>query len=616
MSDQSKDPVSELIGQMEAAGSLIESLEDEVAQLRRDLEQANVALRAAREEVSARGRALEEKDRAQTGSSDEISRLRSEMSELKSRHADEQIKLRNEHINELAEVRRTLEEQRRIDVAAASSDERVESLKEELRREREALEERHQAELEAIETSSKQWEEKLREGYREQEERHRLELDRALREHETRKEEQEKSLRAEFEARLAEERNTADERHEATMQALKNTAEGRETELQRDYQAVIDSQQAEIETLRAGIEAAGRRATEGRKGAIREVKKLAENRERDLKKTHSAKLAETNREAGKRIAAIQSQKEADNKALTARHAEESIRQKREYEERLMAEDERRKQETWALEERLTDLKIQRETELRSYNSRLKELESARLAQQSAAEENLERVVSGFRQGLSALENDVTELEDALEESESLRGKFESELTDLRDRLESGKLPALRRDTRSRREEAEGSEEKRIKELDAQRLLAEEKSQALEVQLKDAEKERRRTGGELKKALGDLKKLSDPEQRLRDGIALFNRSEHARAVASISKALGLPKVHVGMDGGSPSKPVLTFVWEEMAWRRYVSDPTEGIEEPRVYLSGTGDDPDELDDPDLRPNARMDSRGRLALGVQAR
>jgi hypothetical protein len=85
---------------------------------------------------------------------------------------------------------------------------------------------------------------------------------------------------------------------------------------------------------------------------------------------------------------------------------------------------------------------------------------------------------------------------------------------------------------------------------------------------------------------------------------------------MSKALGLPKVHVGADGGPDSptrKPVVTFVWDDMAWRRYVSDPTEGVDEPRVYLIGTGDDPQDIKC--LEPNARMDARGRLILGVQA-
>jgi hypothetical protein len=55
---------------------------------------------------------------------------------------------------------------------------------------------------------------------------------------------------------------------------------------------------------------------------------------------------------------------------------------------------------------------------------------------------------------------------------------------------------------------------------------------------------------------------------------------------------------------------------MAWRRYVSDPTDGIEEPRVYLTGTGEDPDEIDPSSRQPNARMNSRGHLTMGVQAR
>ncbi|MBA2693317.1 MAG: hypothetical protein H0U65_12655 [Rubrobacter sp.] len=620
MSEQPRDPIEELIGQMEAAGSLIESLEEEVAQLRRDLEQANVALGAAREEVSARGRALDDRGRAQESSSEEISRLRAEMDDIKSRHADEQIRLRNEHINELAEVRRSLEEQRRVDMAAASSDDRVEGLKEELRREREALEERHQADLEALETTSQQWEEQLREGYREQEERHQAEMEAALDESEKQREELERSLRAEFEAKLKDERGAASARYEETMQALKSAAEGRDSELQKDYRAVVESQQAEIESLRLGIEAAGRRAVEERKEAANEVKKLAEGRERELKKAHSAKVAAVKGEADRRVAALQSQKEADNKALTARHAEEMIRQRREYEERLVSEDERRKQETWALEERLSDLKIQRETEMRSYNSRFGKIEAARVASESAAEENVERVVAGFGREISAMENRISEMEDALEESESLRARLEEELSGLRTRIENGKPPSLRRATRDRREAgSDASDERKLRELDARRVLAEERAQSLEAAIKKTEAERDEANENLAQTREELKKISDPAQRLRDGISLFNSSEHAKAVASISKALGLPKVHAGMDEASPSKPTLTFVWEGMAWRRYVSDPMEGVEEPRVYLSGTGEDTADLNNgpgSPRSPNARMDSKGRLMLGVQAR
>ena len=129
-------------------------------------------------------------------------------------------------------------------------------------------------------------------------------------------------------------------------------------------------------------------------------------------------------------------------------------------------------------------------------------------------------------------------------------------------------------------------------------------------------ESRRNAEALRNALENLDRLSDPERRLREGIALFNESEHASTVASISRAFGLPKVHVALDDGTPGKPTLTFLWGDMAWRRYVSDPTEGVEEPRVYLTGTGEDPTEVEPASRRPNARMDSKGRLMVGVQAR
>jgi hypothetical protein len=65
-----------------------------------------------------------------------------------------------------------------------------------------------------------------------------------------------------------------------------------------------------------------------------------------------------------------------------------------------------------------------------------------------------------------------------------------------------------------------------------------------------------------------------------------------------------------------RPTLTFLWGDMAWRRYVSDPMEDINEPKVYLAGAGDVPSEIDESGRQLNARMDYRGRLTLGVQAR
>ncbi|HZC18100.1 MAG TPA: hypothetical protein VE225_00165, partial [Rubrobacteraceae bacterium] len=223
-------------------------------------------------------------------------------------------------------------------------------------------------------------------------------------------------------------------------------------------------------------------------------------------------------------------------------------------------------------------------------------------EQRRAEEEEER---------TRLEDRIAELEDALEES----GALEAEL---REALEEAKM----RD--EDRQLGEGWAERevddlvaRLEEADAAHLSAEERAADLEARLREAEEENKRLTGELQEALENLRRVSDPERRLRASISLFNASEHTRTVASISKALGLPKVHIGSDGdsGSPSKPVITFVWSGIAWRRYVSDPTEGVEEPRVYLIGAGDDPSDIRHPDLEPNARMDAQGRLILGVQA-
>ncbi|MBA3424602.1 MAG: hypothetical protein H0U04_08675 [Rubrobacter sp.] len=163
----------------------------------------------------------------------------------------------------------------------------------------------------------------------------------------------------------------------------------------------------------------------------------------------------------------------------------------------------------------------------------------------------------------------------------------------------------------------GDDLERLEESEAARALAEQRAQDLEAQLREARESSERTSAELESVRESLLRVSDPELRLRAGMELFNSSEHARTVASISKSLGLPKVHAGMGGdGVSGKPTFTFVWEEMGWRRYVSDPTEGVEEPRVYLVGNGDETPQQQGQEYEPNARMDARGRLTLGIQAR
>src|SRR5829696_2062877 len=611
MSEDPRDPLAGLAEGMEAAGALIESLEGEVESLRTDLEEAFAALKAAQDEVSARAGELEEMERARVEADRKAEDLRAEVTSLKQRHSDEQLRLSNEHINELAEVRRRLEEQRLTDVDAASTDARVEAIKEEFRRDREALETRYREEIEALKNASEHWEEQLRTSYQEQEARHAEELESVREQNSERERDLEQSLKRDFEQRLAEERSASEERHKAAIQTLRNTAAARELELQKDYEAVVERQQGELEALREELESSRRSLEERRKREIREVKALTERRENDLKKAHAARLAEAQEAAEKRVSALQAQREADNRALRARHAEETAQLRRESAERLAAEDERRKAETWALEERLGEAILQRETELQAYTARLKELEAATLTQRSAAAKDLEQVVGRFGAEISAYENRISDLEETLRESEASRNNLESLVDDLRN--EAGGTTGASTYGASEPDDDQG---RLLEDVEAQKILLEERAQDLEARLEAAREESIRSAEALSNALERLDRLSDPERRLREGIALFNASEHADTVSSISRAFGLPKVHAALDDGNPGKPTLTFLWDDMAWRRYISDPTDGVEEPRVYLTGTGEDPSEVEPSTRHPNARMNSRGHLTMGVQAR
>jgi chromosome segregation ATPase len=227
--------VVELAKGMEAAGALIESLEEEAANLRRDLERATATLRTAQVEVASSAGMLEVggRARARARAQRELEALRAENSDLKRRHSDEQLRLSNEHINELAAVRRRLEEQRRLDVETASSETRLDDLKEEFRREREALEVRHHGEVETLKQSSEQWEERLRIGYWVQEERHASELEAVRREAEERIGELESSLEESVERRVAEAKSASAEVQEATLRALRDAEAGRKLELQK-----------------------------------------------------------------------------------------------------------------------------------------------------------------------------------------------------------------------------------------------------------------------------------------------------------------------------------------------------------------------------------------------
>ncbi len=618
---------------MRAADALIESLEREVADLRRELARASEALRAAQEEVAARGRAfegLEENEHSWEAAEEQVRALRSELVALRKQSADEQLRLRNEHMAAITALQEELEEQRNAGTPAAKSEGKINALREEFRKERAALEASHRSEVEELKRSAAHWEEKLRDGYRELEEHHKVEIEKLRREHAEEigkliKEHrtQIEALHIETEGKIDPEQTTRDElereqeedrraerQHPITeLQALSSAAASRKLELQKELKSAIEGRQAEADELGFELERASAVVEERRKNDLQEIKRHAEVRERELERTQAQRLAEEKEAAERRIASLKAQSQADIISLKEQHAGELAKVRQDLEDRLATEEERHRSQIATLEEQLAGVRMRQQSETRLYGERLKELELQRTADKKAAEERLERLLAEAEEEKSRLMYRIAELEVDLEESGAVE-------TELREALEENET---REETWQQEEEQSKQTledlEEQLKEADTARLLAEERAADLEVYLREAEEENQRRSEELQKALEDIRKFSEPEQRLRAGISLFNASEHTRTVASISKSFGLPKIHIGSDSNpdSPSKPVITFVWEAIAWRRYVSDPTEGVEEPRVYLIGTGDDPSEI--PDCQPNARMDAQGHLILGVQA-
>ncbi|MDP8939927.1 MAG: hypothetical protein M3N10_06495 [Actinomycetota bacterium] len=625
--EQDKDYIQKIEGQMQAAQALIESLEEEVMSLRRDLEQASVALKAAQEEVAARGEALEEKESERAAAEEKAREAASIVSELRIQSSNEQLGLTNQHISELARLQDRFQDQLRSEIEAALSVEDRDALKEEYRELEQAAEQRYEERLSALESSYQEAQERLREGEEEHDRRRAVEIEALREESAEQKRKLERRLREQLEQRLQEALRSAAADHEAELEALRKSFADREQELKKDHRAELENQQAEFNTLLAEMEARISESEERHQAKLREIKGLAGNREQELRKTHSARLAEAKAEAERRIESLRGQREADNKALRARHEQDLAQLRARYEERLEEAAERSRLELWTAQEKLEGVKLERTSEAAAYRNRLKELEAARhqerddeeapvvLTQEVAAAEDLQQEETVPQETASRLQARVDELEAALSDSERERGALERELEESRkgeaeDAGPEGPAePGRNGHERTAPEQEAGG-------LHAADVSARERVRELEVRLQEAREESRRNAEELQKALESLSRLSDPDRRLRSGISAFNASEHPRHVASISKSLGLPKVHAGVDEAA-HKPVFTFVWEELAWRRYVAEAAEDPQEPRVYLVGGGDEPEKLDAEEKQaPNARVDARGRIILGVQAR
>lgn len=203
-------------------------------------------------------------------------------------------------------------------------------------------------------------------------------------------------------------------------------------------------------------------------------------------------------------------------------------------------------------------------------------------------EGQDRRVARLERELERRESDIRHLEDLLEENEEVLAEQSREARDTASRKEAAFEEALRR--------IEGLE----------RDLEEREVEVAE--LKAAVDEAR---AELELEYDLRRRMSEPENRLRAGIKLFNDSEHHEEVASISKSLGQPEVRVSLGEGDEPPAILTFTWRDITWRTYNANPGLAVEEPRVYLEAAGED---LSGVRREPsNAHVDSGGRVLLGL---
>jgi hypothetical protein len=101
----------------------------------------------------------------------------------------------------------------------------------------------------------------------------------------------------------------------------------------------------------------------------------------------------------------------------------------------------------------------------------------------------------------------------------------------------------------------------------------------------------------------------PERRIRRAIDRFNRSEHRRTVAGLTRSLGSPRVAAITPADSPDQVRLTVAWD-LSWYQWEVELTE--REIAVHSLGTGTEMSELGPADRAWNARAGEDGRLQLG----
>jgi ribonucrease Y len=241
------------------------------------------------------------------------------------------------------------------------------------------------------------------------------------------------------------------------------------------------------------------------------------------------------------------------------------------------------------------------------------------ASKEAAEEHIE----ALERECANLRESVRDLEEATRDRRRRRESSERQIVRLERELERKEGEISHRDyLLERRTEQMETDKRRAEELASRKDLALQDAlrrvDGLERDLEEREGEISNLHSNIEALRGDLEaelelrgRLADPANRLRAGIDLFNESSQRNSMNSISRTMGQPEVRVELDAGDEPPALLTFTWQGVTWQTYVSDPGPGIEEPRVYLKGAGEDLSGVDR--KPPNARVGPGDRVVLGL---
>lgn len=341
-----------------------EGLERQVAELSAALAEAREALRRSEEEAAVA-------ERARRAAEAETARLSREA-------ADERLRLHEQYTTRLAALRRELEERRRAELEAnAGPGPGFLTAISKNRKRRQKAERRRRAEIEALRVSAERWEEELRGLYRTFEDWYAAEVEVVERESRGR----ERALRSRLTKGI--EGTSRQESPERELEVFRNVAAGRELDLQRDHRAELENRQEEVESLRRELREASEGSDARRSAEVREIKALAERRERELRQTHASRL------------------------------------------RGLKE---------GLENRLSNLQAQRAADHASYRSSLESLTREVARERHAADERVRRLAEDHARERAALEGRLAELEKSRGEGRSRRGGVLGSLRSLRPRL--------------------------------------------------------------------------------------------------------------------------------------------------------------------------------------